>query len=324
MMGSPVLVMTLLILAAQQAFAADDPAISHGHIVGAADSLGGMMCILSRNIAPFYDLMVGISYIAGAIMIGIGLSQLAYFTDTFSANKQYGIARPKGLLVAGAGLLALPAFINVCVGSIFGVNFGANYGNGLNGCMPEINGGGGIAGEVGLDGLMLNLVYNIKGPMVYMLSTIAILAGVFLIIRGLVKASRFGTDQRTHSIPIIITNIVIGTVLFSLGTSMDSVLTSVFGGDSIEGSGNLMNTILADFDADVAPFQRAVYAALTFFQLIGMIAFIRGWLILKNSVEGQGQATVAQGLTHIIGGVLCVNIYRFLEVMDTTFGTGFL
>jgi hypothetical protein len=55
-----------------------------------------------------------------------------------------------------------------------------------------------------------------------------------------------------------------------------------------------------------------------------MIAFVRGWLIIKNAVEGAGQATVAQGFTHIVGGVLAINIYSFLEIMDQTFGTNFL
>ena len=72
------------------------------------------------------------------------------------------------------------------------------------------------------------------------------------------------------------------------------------------------------------PFATAIAAALTFFQLIGILAFVRGLYIVKNAVEGTGQATMAQGFTHIIGGVLAINIYTFLEVMDSTFGTGFL
>ncbi len=48
------------------------------------------------------------------------------------------------------------------------------------------------------------------------------------------------------------------------------------------------------------------------------------WALVKNAIEGAGQATVVQGFTHIVGGVLAINIYTFLEIIDQTFGTNFL
>jgi hypothetical protein len=168
------------------------------------------------------------------------------------------------------------------------------------------------------------VVYNIKSPMIFMLSVLSILIGIFMVIRGLLKASKFGQDAKS-SVPSIISNLVIGTVLYTVGTSLNEIMASVFGDSSIWGPGVVVSAIAYDFGANTQPFQSAVYAALTFFQLVGFIAFIRGWMIIRDAVEGaHGQKTVAQGLTHIIGGVLAVNIYRFLDVMDNTFGTGFL
>jgi hypothetical protein len=160
--------------------------------------------------------------------------------------------------------------------------------------------------------------------MVFMLSVLSILFGIFMVIRGLVKASKFGQDAKS-SVPAIVANLTIGTILYTVGTSLNSIMTSVFGDSQIWGPNVVVSAIAYDFGANTQPFQSAVYAALTFFQLVGFIAFIRGWLIIRDAVEGaHGQKTVAQGMTHIIGGVLAVNIYRFLDVMDTTFGTGFL
>jgi hypothetical protein len=56
------------------------------------------------------------------------------------------------------------------------------------------------------------------------------------------------------------------------------------------------------------------------FQLVGLISFVRGWNILRNAIEGVGQATVPQGLTHIIGGVLAMNISGFMVALDATLG----
>jgi len=56
-------------------------------------------------------------------------------------------------------------------------------------------------------------------------------------------------------------------------------------------------------------------------QLVGTIAFIRG-LVLLTHVGGQQsqQGTFARGITHIIGGILCINIYQFVQVIAATFG----
>jgi hypothetical protein len=80
---------------------------------------------------------------------------------------------------------------------------------------------------------------------------------------------------------------------------------------------------VTDLNAGVQ-FSNAIEAALTFFQLIGMIAFVRGWMIMKSASEGTGNATMAQGITHIIGGVCALNIFQFLHVFDYTFGTNLL
>ena len=287
-----------------------------------AQSLGDMMCSISHNIAPFERLFVALSYITGAILIGTGTTQLGFFTDMINSSRQYGISRPKGYLIAGSALLALPAFLKWSVNTIFGFSANSDAGGGLSACVPYV-GYGGQAGSVGLDGLVMNMIMNIKSPMVFMLSVLSILIGIFLVTRGLIKGANFGKDAKS-SVPHILANIIIGTILYTIGTSMNEVMATVFGSAAVDGPGRVTSAIAADFGANTQPFQSAVYGALTFFQLIGMIAFIRGWLILKDAVEGQGQKTVAQGLTHILGGVLAVNIYRFLEAMDTTFGTGFL
>ncbi|MFA5957773.1 hypothetical protein [Hyphomicrobium sp.] len=287
-------------------------------------TLGEMMCSVSRNMAPFEKLFVGVAYIMGAIMIGIGVTQLGYFTDSINASRQYGISRPKGYLIGGSGLLALPAFIRLLVNSLFNFSSSSDAGGGLSACIPYAAFGG-TAGNVGLDGLMLNLIMNIKSPMIFMLSVISILIGTFLVINGLVTASKYGQDPRTYSIPKILSNLVVGAVLYTVGMSLNEIIATVFGSSTIAGPGTVTSAIAFNFGADTQPFQTAVYAALTFFQLIGMIAFIRGWLILKKVGEGAGneRITLAAGLTHIFGGVLAVNIYRFLEAMDATFGTGF-
>lgn len=58
-------------------------------------------------------------------------------------------------------------------------------------------------------------------------------------------------------------------------------------------------------------------------QVIGLIAFIRGWvLISRSATHGQSPGGTSKGIMHVIGGVLAMNIVGTLEVLNNTlYGT---
>jgi intracellular multiplication protein IcmC len=281
-----------------------------------AITLGVIMCNVVDNITPLAWLMNGIAYIGGAIFIGSGL---LLFIKNRDNPGNTPLHQPIARVVAGACLLFLPSTISLFINSLFGYP-GAG---GFSVCNPQSPASGNGGGNITLDGLMTNLIMNIKDPIVTLISVTAIIIGVYLIINGLVKASKYGTDPKTYSVHSILANLIAGTCLFVIGQSLSTMLSTIFGVDGVAGFG-VINWSNLGTGGSTAQFQAAVYAALTFVQIIGMIAFVRGFLILKSAVEGSGQATIAQGITHIVGGVLAINIYYFLLVMDTTFGTNLL
>jgi intracellular multiplication protein IcmC len=61
-------------------------------------------------------------------------------------------------------------------------------------------------------------------------------------------------------------------------------------------------------------------AILRLVQIIGVIAFIRGWLILAQSARQGSQPVIGRALTHIIGGILAINIIGTKNVIWATFG----
>lgn len=64
-------------------------------------------------------------------------------------------------------------------------------------------------------------------------------------------------------------------------------------------------------------------ACFNIIQLIGVIAFIRGLVILAHVGTGGGQqATVGRAAAHIIGGIFCIDIYDFVNAVFITFGLG--
>jgi len=157
--------------------------------------------------------------------------------------------------------------------------------------------------------------------------------GVLFIIRGLLKGAKYGSDPRASSTPHILAYLIIGAILIVAGQGAGSLTLSMFGmgtsdaidcADGVSCTTNVGRVLGWNASLGNVKFATAVAAALTFFQLIGILAFIRGLYIVKNAVEGTGQATVVQGFTHIVGGVLAINIYTILEVIDQTFGTNLL
>ena len=56
-------------------------------------------------------------------------------------------------------------------------------------------------------------------------------------------------------------------------------------------------------------------------QVIGLIAFLRGWLLVTKSTAEQPQpGAVSKGFIHIVGGVLAINITGTLDIISNTFG----
>jgi hypothetical protein len=272
-----------------------------------AQTLGDMLESTAGNLSPLATLFDALAYIAGGVLIGQGLLQLKNHFENPGNNP---VAQSMAKMAGGSALMALPFVASTLVATL---HLGAGD--------STIDGVSSTGGP-GLDGMVANFVSNIEGPLIDLLSITAILMGIFLIIRGLIKGAKYGTDPRSSSVPNIATHLVIGSILIVAGQSLSTMVATLFG-DSTLGDSSTVLAWAQSLDTS-GTFGTAVTAALTFFQLIGMIAFVRGWYIVKNAVEGTGQATVAQGFTHIIGGVLAINIYSFLEIMDQTFGTNFL
>lgn len=54
-------------------------------------------------------------------------------------------------------------------------------------------------------------------------------------------------------------------------------------------------------------------------QVVGVIAFIRGWLLIARSAsQGQPPGGTGQGLTHVFGGILAMNIVGTLQIINNT------
>lgn len=164
-------------------------------------------------------------------------------------------------------------------------------------------------------GDMLNRITSQFPAITRLVTAFAYVAGTFFIFSSLLKMKRLGEmrtmmmQERSVAGPLIY--LFVGAALLYLPSAVQMGMTSFWSEPNpygyIEDKGGLDGVISACFMA---------------VQLFGIIAFIRGLLILSHLANqgGGGQQSASRGMTHIIGGIFCINIYQFVKVIFATIG----
>lgn len=151
-------------------------------------------------------------------------------------------------------------------------------------------------------------------PFVMQLVTaIAYVMGMYLIIAGIIKLKHVGESRtmmsQEHSIKTPMIFLVIGACLLYLPSAVQVGMSSFWTNPSPYGYVTQMD--------QWSQVMNDIYLVV---QLFGTVAFIRGLLILSH-LGGHGQpGTFAKGVTHIIGGLFCINIYQLVQVVMITLG----
>lgn len=150
--------------------------------------------------------------------------------------------------------------------------------------------------------------------MLIMLSQVIAIGYAFLAILKLKKFGHNSNMMASHpSLMGPIVHLFIAAALFFLPLTLDTIINTMWGYDysSIK---SYISTSNSNWDALIQP-------VIIMIRIIGLIAFIRGWIILGRAAsEGSQPGTVGKALTHIVGGVLGINIVGTITVLQNTFG----
>jgi hypothetical protein len=65
--------------------------------------------------------------------------------------------------------------------------------------------------------------------------------------------------------------------------------------------------------------QKTLVAILAFVQFVGLLAFVRGWFVMHN-IGKSSDASLGKALTHIIGGILAINIVDSANITAQSVG----
>lgn len=149
-----------------------------------------------------------------------------------------------------------------------------------------------------------------------LVTAMAYVTGMFLIIRGLIGLKQYGesrtmmSSQQDLKGPLIL--MAVGTALLYLPTSVTAGLTTFWTDPNPYG--------YEDHSSD--QWATLIQNCFLVVQLIGTIAFIRGLLILTQLGGHAQPGTLSKGVTHIIAGALCINLYDFINAINNTLGIG--
>lgn len=165
-----------------------------------------------------------------------------------------------------------------------------------------------------LQTLFKNGVSSWQG-IIHLVGALMYVSGIVIGGMAIVKFKDLSDGKIPAHIPILLS--VISAALIA-SPSIIMTITSTYYGDKEFKPDNLLTSIPA---SSVDGVSEALTSVLIFVQMLGVIAFFRGFLMLKSVGTGK-DGQLGKAMTHILGGVLAINIQATVGMLARTFFAG--
>lgn len=274
-----------------------------------ASTMGGIITNMTSSWATLPDLFMGAAYILGIMFTAQGLFNFKDHVDE-GGKGSHPLSTGVKKFIAGGMLFALPFMSKAISGTLTGGNDGGTVG------FTNVHQDPGIAG---LDEMAIKFIGDVSTPATYMLIGFAYLGGMVLLINGIIRLTKTAQEgaRGPAGLGTLMTFVAAGG-LFSLGQMIGWFSGTLFGTSTVSTYANISTDVLPADDANiVAPI---IESLMIFIMIVGYIAFIRGWFVLKAFADGHQQATLAQALTFLLGGTLAINLGDLVNALQQTVG----
>lgn len=292
--------------------------------------VGQLLCGTILHTAAFPAFLTALSYLFGLIL---GLWGIFKLRDHVLNPSQTAVSEGISRFLAGGAFFALPIIIETArvtlsgastgsVGAAVAAVFAVNNALTTKGYNQPVSCG---PTSGGLDGILVCAMGDVMGPLHVVLNFFAFCAGVIFLMIGisrLIKSAQEGA-RGPGGIGTIMT-FVTGGALISYNELMRAFTTTFTGSSSTKAHLKLSYNICGGGADATCAESDAAHAALTsvlqFVIIVGLISFVRGIFIVRGVAEGNQQASVMAGVTHLVGGALAVNLGPILNAVQTTLG----
>lgn len=275
----------------------------------ATSSLGDSIMEVGNSFSQLPSLLAAFSYMAG---ITLGVLAIAKFYEHVQNPHQTPIWDGIKRVAAGGGLLALPIVIEAAYVTLTGAGLDA----------ITLGGFSGDASGSGLDAMMQALMTDIANPLIWVMYGFCYVAGIVLVIIGIMRMLKSQQEgpRGPGGIGTIMTFIVAGALL-SVDAMMGAWSSSMFASNDVMNVADLAYTGGLD-PAEIDHIHGVISSILIFMMVLGWVSFIRGWFIIRDVAEGNHNASLMAGLTHLFGGALAVNLGPLMNAVQDTLGLG--
>ncbi len=148
-------------------------------------------------------------------------------------------------------------------------------------------------------------------------TALAYVVGMYFILIGIVKLKHAGESRtmtsQEHAMTEPMMYLIAGALLLYLPTSVQVGLSTFWSTPNPYGYLDNQNA--------TGPWGDFYSICFSVVQFFGVVAFIRGVIMLSH-LGGRGghQGGIGKAMTHIIGGLFCINIYEFVKMVLATLG----
>ena len=188
--------------------------------------------------------------------------------------------------------------------------------------MSCATGSGSIACWVNAQADILTNIANNLIPVEHLITGAAYLMGISFVIKGIFCLKQHGETKssmsQNSSFKEPLLYFLVGSVFLYFPTAFAVLMDTTFGYSNVLAYSALStnNRVLNEL---FSPGNEAGIALATIISGIGLIAFIRGWiLIARAGSQGQSPGGTSKGLIHVVGGIMAMNVIGTLQVINNT------
>lgn len=272
----------------------------------AGDTLGGMICNLMSSSSRGVGIITAFAYLAGLLC---GFLAILKLRDHVESPNQHPLSDSLKRFAAGGAFFSLPFVANVLRSTIEGA--GATY--------TTDSGFNGDSSGVGLDSMLVSFMSDIMAPTMWAVGWFGWIAGLVFVFIGISRLMK--TEQQGAQGPTgigTITTFLIAGCLFSLNTIIAYINGSLFGDAVLHTNGVLQYT--DGLGGSVDHVHAVVSSIVAFAAVLGWISVARGLFIVRGVSEGNSQASMMAAITHLIGGVMAINLGGVIMAVQNTLG----
>ena len=163
--------------------------------------------------------------------------------------------------------------------------------------------------------IMRNLNQSLP-PIQNLIFGFSYMSGIMFLFRGVFRLKVYGdtrtmmSSQASIKEPLIL--LLVGAIFFYIPSGIGVLLNTTFGSDN--------PLSYSDWAAAGTINSQTAISILNLVRVIGLMTFIKGWFVLSKSGGGQQGNGMGKALTHIIGGLLAINIVGTMNVVTSTLG----